>query len=195
MLNDGYEVEERPSSFLYIDGGAINRRITQMNLTVVKTMRDAATRTRVYAAPSPKILLPGESEDGSWTTLEGYDAEGVEQFQIQALKNPEAMEIVRAYEEALELAFDEYNMQMTLGRMQRASESSISVPREDKKGLSRRLEELMGRHEFSTLDSAYYGMGNRFFGGCAKLYEALEQDDFGKDFILTPEQVQEAMNT
>lgn len=109
------------------------------------------------------------------------------------------MENVRSFQSTLTKAFDEFNLKFILFKMY----YSLSLPflddfEEKSKVQERIIKAFGGKHpllgeRFNALDSAYYSTGRRFFSQAGQYWEKLSKSDFGRLFILSPEEDKEAM--
>ncbi len=197
LLNGGYELDksERPTSF-YNFQSVINGMKVCINLMFLEYVIDVATRPRLDIIKSPLIIIPGEEEPTRLVTPEGFDSEGVDQLQTDWMREHTVVEIIRKYQRTLTEALGEYSAQFILGRISYARSISIPSPHW-KEGVSivESINKVFDPKSFNSLDTAYYSMGNLFFRSASTPYQKLSQDDFGKEFILSQEEVVKGLRT
>jgi len=192
LLNDGYELKdsERPKSLMDIPSPSIPRIKTIAHLSTLNTLINAITLPRVvYVETRPGLWIPGEKQETTVLTSEGFDVKGIDEMSREWFKNP-ITEVIRKYQEGLKKAFDEYNIQAVLSLLDRCRNPFID-PSYPERNLQEEIKGWFDTKGFGVLDSAYYIMGNRFFSTLAPIYEQLQEDKFGKNFILSAEEEQE----
>ena len=106
------------------------------------------------------------------------------------MKSPEVVEQVRGFEQALNVAFDEYNLKYVAGRMHRATGVFMHYEGEEVK-LQERIQAVFDGPVYCALDNAYYNAGNRLLAQCKEPWEHLQTSEFGKMFTMSREEVQE----
>ena len=196
LLNGGYEFEsedKRPKTFHAIGDPTINRTKTSMHLGHLEGVIDLVTRPRLVVIESPLIFVPGKKNDVEITTPEGFDALKVEMLQRRWAENSRVRESVREYQKLLGEAFDEYNLKCVLFGAHRARSYRAAIKDKEKDKIYQEIERVMYSEGYSALDSAYYGMGNRFFRMAGGVWEKLIADDLGKFFVLTEEEAAEGL--
>jgi len=190
LMNHGYELEEeRPSSYLDLMGGSWNRKKVCLHLSYLDMMLDLVTQPNIVAFKRPAIIANEAEDKLSISSARGFDFDKIESIQREWMKSPETGNLVREYKKALEAAFDEYNLQFVMGMMQYARRSNIPSDWKDEHAVQVRIDKVMDTKAYTALDSAYYMAGNRLFQSAGPLWQKLDQDNFGKFFRLTPEEV------
>ena len=185
LLNKGYEVKDRPESFLDIIDSTFNRTKTLIHLACVNYLMDSAINPQLAVVTIPTIIIPGEEFRVAIENTKGVNFESIEEFQEQWMKNP-ISQTVRKYQEQLNSAFDEYNMKFMLNLINRARINSIAMGDDwvKERKLQDIIENVADSKAYYVLDSAYYDMGNRSYRGCGRLRKELNENNFGKMFIL-----------
>lgn len=190
LLNKGYEVENRPESFFDIADSTFNRTKTLIHLACVNYLMNSAIKPQLAVVTIPTIIIPGEEFQVAIKNTKGVNFESIEEFQKQWMKNP-ISQTVRKYQEQLTSAFDEYNMKFMLNLIYRAKINSIARGNDwvEERKLQDIIEKVADSKAYSVLDSAYYNMGNRAYRGCGRLLKELNENDFGKMFILNMDEM------
>jgi hypothetical protein len=182
LLNGGYELEDRPKSFINCCASYNGKRVST-HLYFLEEMKKISTEPKLTVVKIPAIITSENDDIISLETPEKFDSEKVENFQIEWMKNS-IVNVIREYEKVLKNALDEYVMQYILVRMERARNHFIPNDWKKEKKIQGEISSVFDHESYSILDSAYYEMGNRFFNSAAALWKKLNDDDFGKMFIL-----------
>jgi hypothetical protein len=199
LLNRGDWIpdEERPGSFLEIPSVVILHEQTRLHLSYVELMIEKATKPVNVYVSAPRslevgdcgVLLPNCIEDReiSLQTADEIPYENIELVQRGWFEHPHVVETVRKYQAALSETFDEFNLQMVLGRIERGR--SVFTTDDEKQAV---VDEIAGRWNvpsYHALDSAYYEMGRRMFGAAGQLWQELDEHEYGQLFRLEPEEL------
>jgi len=188
LLNKGYKVEDKdmPTSYLTQIDATYNRTRTLVHLMVLENLIELVTIPQL-AIIKTGIIIPGREQDTGIKTPQGVSLENLEEFKKDWIKNEKVVETIREYQKTLNLAFDEYNMQFILGRM---NESKRHAPLygdqwEKERALQDRVERVTDSKSFTILGRAYYNMGAHFFRDAGPLHKELSKDKFGKKFLTS----------
>lgn len=195
LLNNGFELEDRPKNWFDVNLGCWNRRKILMHLSFLEMMLDLVSKPRLVVVKSPLIIVPGQEQKTEIETPEGWDAEKVECFQKEWLKNSEISRAVRSYQEQLGLAFDEYNSQTMLLLMQDCLKSFIDPSWKRERKHQEKIGEVLTPKSYEAMDSAYYNMGNRNFRAAGGLWDYLSKSEFGRHFVMTIEEESQALKS
>ncbi len=191
LLNQGYEIEgERPESYFTQFDAIRNRTKVLIHLMLLEDSIDLATRPQLAIIETPTIIIPGQKQEPTIKTPMGISLEDIEELQHDWRDKGDVVETIREYQKTLKLAFDEYNMQFILGKIIRSREFPVLYGEkwEKERKLQKRIEDVTDFRAVSVLDSAYYGMGNRFLRAGDRLYKQLSKDNFGRRFLTTKEE-------
>ena len=210
LLNDGYILDgERPTSFNDVYNSVFLRTRTSIHLGILEKIIETATNPQLTIIKrekegivSPKgkgIVYPNDTTIKiDFETPDGYSSNMVEKFQKRWFKEPEVVESIRNFQDSLTKAFKEFNLQFILGRMHKSL--NIFIPEDFGKtyNMQNKIKNTFGKYEnhgkkLNALDNAYYNTGKRFFNQAGKYHTELGKSDFGKMFILSPEEDQKAM--
>ncbi len=195
LLNEGYELTEqqRPQSFLDVSDSTILRTQTIPHLIYLNRMIDLVTRPRIYAVSQPVILLPGQDPAPSMATSEGYGPEKLESLQQRWLAETEISEVVRRFQGELTQVMDEFNMKLILNRMSQARTHFFHAEPAwaEVRALQGEIEGAWDNNAHLALDSAYYTRGKALYHGLGKSWEQLQKSEFGRNFVLTKEELAE----
>ena len=203
LLNSGEFMEEgqRPKSYLDIVDMTWNRNKIILHLSFLEHAISLATEPHLVVVSSggldtsgkTALVYPNEPEERRIALkTAGFAAAKVEQLQCDWFENPKVVETIREYQKTLASAFDEYNLKFVLAKMQYSLLPIIFEDCEEKR-LQGRIKEVMDKNSLSALDSAYYGMGNRFFQSMGPGWKKLSKSEFGRLFILNQDDVQKGL--
>ncbi len=196
MLNRGYEPEKRPESFFDLRNGVFNRNFTIFHLDYLEQMVRLATTPQVIFVEGAKpIIVPGEPEQLVFRTAGRLDAAAVEEFQKQWFEQIDAREWINHYKQTLYDAFDEYNMQLILGFMDRTTRcvGQFDIHSDEERRLHKEIIDSLVPVSFLALDNGYYKLGTRFFRQAGEFWEKLNESEYGKMFILQQGELIEAL--
>lgn len=207
LLNRGYSIDDpkRPETYHDIHDMIWNRSRCSLHLSHVENLINLVIKPGIVAVRFPsKVILVREGQGIIWPDLpeepeptletpEGFDATRIERLQQLWLLNTRITPKIRAYQQALQTAFDEHNMKFILGRMYYAQMPFIPSNFGRVYEIHQEMRERMDVPSFSALDSAYYGRANTLFSGAGRIWEVLSRDRFGKLFILNKDEDREGM--
>jgi hypothetical protein len=192
LYNRGYVMEEkRPENYCEIGHVAFNARIASLALTYVNYIMDLAIRPQLTKVESPRIIVPGERNEIKFSTPQGHNALDIERLQREWFENHEIVKVVREYQKNLEKSIDEFSMQTILSKIDHARAHFIPPGKEWKqeREIQERVLGSLDPASVSVLDNAYYGMAMRFYGALGKLWRTLIENDFGRKFVMTREEL------
>lgn len=211
LLTDGYNPEgERRTSFHDVYDMTFLRTRTSVHLGFLEKMIEMATVPQLavvrgeeegIVSPEGKgVLYPNDvAVKAKLETPGGHNYVMTEELQEGWFREPEVAEDVRSFQKHLNGAFEEFNLKFILGRMYNSLK--LFVP-EDFGRVYKIHHKIMdafgGKYEdrgleFVALDNAYYNMAKRFFNRVAGSWNKLNESNFGKRFILSPEEDRKAM--
>ena len=131
---------------------------------------------------------------------EGYDSGRVEELQRRWFEETEVVKDIREFQTHLSKAFEEFNLQLTLGGMR--SSLNLFIPKElgEAHQIQKRIINAFGGiydpsrgNLFSALDNAYYDTAIRSFHQMGKPWQKLRKTIFGRIFTLSEEEDRECM--
>lgn len=196
LLNGGYrpeQEEKRPPSYLDLTDAVVPRTQTLLHLLTVQHAINLVTRPQLIVAPSQELWIPGKPvKEERWTIPGGGDAQRLEDFQRQWLEDTETTTRVRAYEKALEDTFGEFNLKLILTCMYHA-EHRARAPTPEARQFQEEIARVLFPEGYSILDSAYYNAARRKFSVAGHGWEEVNKTEFGKFFLLSPQQVAQGM--
>jgi len=196
LFNDGYAKENRAESFMDLTDSIWHRSLVKVALGYVRHMIDLATKPHLIVPNTPLIDTSGISglvqpANAPGLTESGIDAEIVEALQINWLKLHGLSGLVRSYEKALSITFDEYNLKLLLTRIDNVRGLFLSHDWKEEQAIQDRVKKTLGNSEyrqvFGALDDAYYHTAVRLEHDAGKIYEMLYKNHAGKLFIPTEE--------
>jgi len=101
-------------------------------------------------------------------------------------ERPEYKEVsptLEKYARVLYSAFDEFNLQFILGRIDRARTPFLDDDWEEHK-LQKRIKRCFTEVAYSALDSAYYNKAKNFFAQAGPVWDELASSNYGRVFVL-----------
>lgn len=205
LVNEGCKPDkERPKSFRELFDRTFLRTRTSFHLSFLERVVDVATNpglvvigreaSRIISYSPGDILFPSTPRISA-TTADGYSIESVEEFQEQWLKSPEVVRDVRELQSYLQRVFDEFNLKYVLFAIHNSSKTPDYLLKDKEASIQEEIAGVFGRSVDSKrgmllnqMDSAYYNLGKRFFAFCQSPWERLNASEFGRKFILSPEE-------
>lgn len=192
IFGHGYGFENRPKTFHDISDPTFLRKKTMVCLDYVNMVMDLAIKPQLAViASDPDSIIATPDTKITVQTPEGYNFGVVEDLQKEWMRSPMSNK-VREYKERLELAFDEFNMKFMVNALKKAQ-----MPFTDYDSDGRKIQEEIKGHwdEVSSgvLDNAYYIAGKQFYQSVGKLWKPLFNNDFGGKFVLSPDEIDQAV--
>lgn len=215
LLNDGYHPEgKRPTSFHDVYDAVFLRTKTSIHLGFLEKMIETATRPQltiikreeegIVSSKGKGVLYPSNTAVKiDLETPEGYDTSKVEDIQIRWFEEPKIVENARNFQNNLNKAFEEFNLKFVLFRMHRSLGLFIpndfgevyNIQKRIIKAFGGKYDIMSSGNKLNALDNAYYNVGMSFFNQGGQYWGRLSESDFGRMFLLSPEEDQEAMNS
>jgi len=195
VLNRGCEMdaEERPQSYKELPFPAFNGKIASLCLTYAEMMIERATRHTLIRVSAPKIIVPGQEREIKIETVEGHDLDKIEWLQEQWMTKHEGRRKVKEYQGVLQKAIEEYAMQGLLIGLNHCCKNFFPLEWKEERAIQERLNKAWDEKAHNVLGSAYYNRGNTFFRSAGELWDELMEDDFGKMFVLTRDEIQQGL--
>ena len=191
LYNRGYEMEgDRPEKYSELGHVSIAGRMAALASIYLDYMMDLATRPQLTRVESPKIIIPGKEQETKF--LSGsHNAEDIERLQREWFKNLKVVEAIRAYKENLERAVEEFSMQTILSRVGFARSNFIPYEKawEQERKIQKRLLEAWDSESVPVLDNAYYSTAKGLLHPVSKIWQRLIEDNFGRKFVMTKEEL------
>ncbi len=163
------------TSYAQIPSIVHNRQKTLLHLEFLELVIAQATQPHIYYASKNGLL-----------TQQGFPAEMIEDLQRRWFKEFKTVSTLREYQKTLTSAFDEYNFQLVLGLI-KGTKSLFNAFSEGKH--EDKIKKNFNPKAYLALDSAYYNRAQRFFRSCTGLWKTLSDDSYGKNFVLTQEEL------
>jgi len=197
LFNRGSTMDEdkRPSGITDLRIKNRLARIVVVSLDHLTLMKTIATRPQVtgvrYTDVSDGVADASVSPGIELQAGEGYSYRGVEGLQRYWMEHPEETAVVDEYELALLKAMKEWNMKFLVGQMGRACGQFIPVDSGRTYELHVRLQDTMDKDVVGALNDAYFTRVKTFMRGAGVFYEQLSVVDFGSNFVLTQDEIDE----
>jgi hypothetical protein len=187
----GNNVDRRVSSFFDIIGPGHLRNVTALCIQYLDMTIEKVTRPEVIS-----VSLPLSGCTDVAFTAGGMPIKKSEAIQRAWFEESDIAFKVRDYERTLKQAWDEFNLQLVLGQTYRAARTPVLADGEAGKLHQRIVDICENRMPQAShaLDSAYYNAATRYFRSASQHWETLNASEFGRFFILRPEEIKEGVS-
>ncbi|MBC8495009.1 hypothetical protein H8D36_02545 [archaeon] len=195
LLNSGYQIENRPTSFFDLEDAVWPRSHVKANLIFLEYVIDRATKPEITIVETTlgKIIPASEyeGEELSFVTAEGFDAIGIERLQEEWFANPDITDVIRQFQAALTKSFNEFNQKYVLSCMLDATKSFLDLGWKEEQGYQNKIKGVLNAKTFIAFDTAYFNTARMDASAAGGPYQKLAESEFGKLFLLEEKQMSE----